>query len=176
MSVESAKIAVSLFRLWVRCASRKWCSLLLYFTFFFFFWGELKRWKTGLMFLSDKMTDCVLCSGTGISSSDICTVCSRGGKKKKQMSCGYSSPFLINDKMLCASRCVHDVPFPRKEWLTLSGFFQQSHWPLTRPPTPANNKHSAETFWYHPYSKDKFTQKMKMQSLSTHPCVDGNVG
>lgn len=45
--------------------------------------GELKKWRAGLKSLSDKMTDCVLCSGTGISTSDICTVYSRGGKKAK---------------------------------------------------------------------------------------------
>lgn len=57
------------------------------FVVFYFFsvlgGGELKKWRAGLKSLSDKMTDCVLCSGTGISTSDICTVCSRGGKKAK---------------------------------------------------------------------------------------------
>lgn len=168
------KIAVSLFRLWVRCASGKWWSLLLYFTFFLFLGGGVKKmegWVEVLEWQDDWL--CIVQRDWDFYFWHLYSMFKRGEKSKGLVV--IAPPFLINHKMLCICRCVHDVPFPRKEWLTLSGSFQQSHWPLSCPPTPAN-KHSAETLWYHPYLMDKITQKMKTQSLSTHPYLDGKVG
>lgn len=83
MSVESENSCVIVQALSALRLREVMKSFVVFYFFSVFGGGELKKWRAGLKSLSDKMTDCVLCSGTGISTSDICTVYSRGGKKAK---------------------------------------------------------------------------------------------
>lgn len=101
------KIAVSLFRLWVRCAFGKWWSLLLYFTFFLFWGGGVKKmegWVEVLEWQDDWL--CIVQRDWDFYFWHLYSMFKRG--KKSRGLVVIAPPFLINHKMLCICRCVHD--------------------------------------------------------------------